>query len=137
MKVDKKYRKEMYALADSVKVQKMTSQEMEQYAEDFQEEVKQRFEEIKARKNNVYRSNRCKRSNDNVECNGIALADAEDSNTETFSIVIGKIALAAAAAENQENEGTTAVALSILKCKCEDEDNCCYIVKRVPCCRKR
>ncbi|QGU95710.1 hypothetical protein GOM49_11960 [Clostridium bovifaecis] len=124
-------------MADSVKVQKMTLQEIEQYAEDFQKNMKQKFEEIKARKNNVNGSDRCKRTNDNVECNGIALANAEDSNTETLSIVIGKIALAAANAENPENEGTNAVALSILKCKCEDEDNCCFIVKRVPCCRKR
>jgi hypothetical protein len=128
----------MYPLADSIKEEKMTTKEAEQYLEDFKKKMKERFQKMKIRKNRINKideRNRygiAKEHDDNVQREGFAFADAGGENSNTLSVSTQNVVVAAGEAEGGET--TFAISLSILKSK--DDKRRCFIVKSIPCCRK-
>lgn len=128
----------MYPLADSIKEVKITTKEAEQYLEDFKKKMKERFQEMKIRKNNLNKIDEKngygigKECDDNVKREGFAFADAVGENSNTLSLSTQNVAVAAGEAEG---ETTFAISLSILRSK--DDKRRCFIVKPVPCCRKK
>jgi hypothetical protein len=128
----------MYPLADSIKEVKMTTKEAEQYLEDFKKNMKERFQEMKIRKNSLNKIDERnghgvgKEYDDNVKRESFAFADAEGENSNTLSLSTQNVA---AAAGQAEGETTFAISLSILISK--DDKRRCFIVKPVPCCHKK